>query len=103
MPDRATKIPVLIPVLIGWTCPSAKANCTIPVCLLLYCTQDGLADRPQAVGMEPEPNQHSAKSRLPVLLPASVSPKAMVFCVPSITSVSLFFELRVKIPRYRLP
>src|SRR6267142_2091302 len=92
------------------TDPSIKPKFTTAVCRLLNWYQWAVSGRPQAVGMQPAPNQVRRMSRpvvpkslvpLPVY-PAKVSPKAIVFELPSVQSVILYWELAVNGPWYAI-
>ena len=53
--------------MMPWIEPSAKANCTMPLCLLLKCHQPLLepVGKPHALGMAPQPIQLAEYCRGP--------------------------------------
>src|SRR5437016_14441990 len=76
----------ITPLVTPCTEPSAKANCTTPLCRLLKCHQPvsaAVTGRPQAVGKAPLPIHECENCRGPNGESPSVSPKRSVLLAPS--------------------
>src|SRR5260370_24767970 len=99
MPEAKTNVRQSADLVIDRTDAWAKSKLTPPGWRLLNCHQSRsllfgpyIGARPHAVPRHPEPIQAATKSRGPMPLPPSVSPKAMVLEVPSRISAILVFE-----------